>query len=122
MDAESGSQVTLAGSAQANSMARPSKEKDSAAALIKNTSVFTWRDLKYTVKVPGGERLLLDSISGYVKPGQLGALMGSSGAGGCSFAQARHRVTQTTADDAYDDSFRRQNDSLRFVPRLASIR
>jgi ABC-type glutathione transport system ATPase component len=49
--------------------------------LIRNTSIFTWRDIRYTVKVPGGERLLLDSISGFVKPGQLGALMGSSGAG-----------------------------------------
>jgi ABC-type Mn2+/Zn2+ transport system ATPase subunit len=50
-------------------------------SLIRNTSVITWRNLKYTVKVPGGERLLLDNINGYVKPGQLGALMGSSGAG-----------------------------------------
>lgn len=49
--------------------------------LIQNTSVLTWRNLKYTVKVPGGERLLLDNINGFIKPGQLGALMGSSGAG-----------------------------------------
>jgi ABC-type transport system involved in cytochrome bd biosynthesis fused ATPase/permease subunit len=49
--------------------------------LIRNTSVITCRNLKYTVKVPGGERLLLDNINGYVKPGQLGALLGSSGAG-----------------------------------------
>ncbi len=50
-------------------------------SLVRNTSVLTWRNLQYTVKVPGGHRLLLDNINGYVKPGQLGALMGSSGAG-----------------------------------------
>ncbi|GAA5847541.1 hypothetical protein JCM3766R1_000227 [Sporobolomyces carnicolor] len=42
---------------------------------------FTWEDLTYTVPVPGGERQLLDHVYGYVRPGQLTALMGSSGAG-----------------------------------------
>jgi ABC-type multidrug transport system permease subunit/ABC-type multidrug transport system ATPase subunit len=49
--------------------------------LIKTTSIFTWKDLSYTVKTPEGERLLLDKVQGWVKPGMLGALMGSSGAG-----------------------------------------
>lgn len=49
--------------------------------LIRNTSVFTWRNLSYVVKTPTGDRTLLDNIHGYVKPGMLGALMGSSGAG-----------------------------------------
>ncbi|RMY71825.1 hypothetical protein D0863_04889 [Hortaea werneckii] len=49
--------------------------------LIRNKSVFTWKDLTYTVKTPDGDRVLLDKVSGYVKPGMLGALMGSSGAG-----------------------------------------
>jgi ATP-binding cassette subfamily G (WHITE) protein 2 (SNQ2) len=35
----------------------------------------------YTVKVPGGERQLLNDVDGYCKPGQLTALMGASGAG-----------------------------------------
>ena len=51
------------------------------AKLVRNTSVFTWRNLTYTVKTPDGDRVLLDNIDGYVKPGMLGALMGSSGAG-----------------------------------------
>jgi ATP-binding cassette subfamily G (WHITE) protein 2 (SNQ2) len=46
--------------------------------LIRNTSVFTWRNLRYTVSVPGGTRLLLDNVNGFIKPGSLGALMGSS--------------------------------------------
>ncbi|KAJ5618549.1 ATP-binding cassette transporter [Penicillium herquei] len=49
--------------------------------LIRNTSVFTWKNLVYTVKTPSGDRVLLDNIYGWVKPGMLGALMGSSGAG-----------------------------------------
>ncbi|KAL1306318.1 hypothetical protein AAFC00_004397 [Neodothiora populina] len=49
--------------------------------LVRNTSVFTWKDLVYTVKTPSGDRVLLDHIQGWVKPGMLGALMGSSGAG-----------------------------------------
>ncbi|KAJ5627890.1 CDR ABC transporter [Penicillium lividum] len=49
--------------------------------LARNTSVFTWKNLVYTVKTPSGDRVLLDNIYGWVKPGMLGALMGSSGAG-----------------------------------------
>ncbi|KAH8653120.1 putative Brefeldin A resistance protein [Tricladium varicosporioides] len=49
--------------------------------LVRNTSVFTWKNLTYTVKTPSGDRVLLDNVQGWVKPGQLGALMGSSGAG-----------------------------------------
>lgn len=49
--------------------------------LIRNKSVFTWKNLKYTVNTPSGPRLLLDDVHGWVKPGMLGALMGSSGAG-----------------------------------------
>jgi ABC-type multidrug transport system ATPase subunit/ABC-type multidrug transport system permease subunit len=49
--------------------------------LMRNTSVFTWRNLTYIVPTPSGDRTLLDNVHGYVKPGMLGALMGSSGAG-----------------------------------------
>ncbi|WQF82776.1 Putative ABC transporter-like, ATP-binding domain, AAA+ ATPase domain, CDR ABC transporter [Colletotrichum destructivum] len=49
--------------------------------LVRNTSIFTWKDLTYTVKTPSGDRVLLDKVSGWVRPGMLGALMGSSGAG-----------------------------------------
>ncbi|KAI0598853.1 ABC transporter [Biscogniauxia sp. FL1348] len=49
--------------------------------LIQNTSVFTWKNLSYTVQTPHGDRVLLDNVQGWVKPGMLGALMGASGAG-----------------------------------------
>ncbi|PKS10106.1 hypothetical protein jhhlp_001856 [Lomentospora prolificans] len=51
------------------------------SGLMRNTSVFTWKNLTYTVKTPSGDRLLLDNVHGWVKPGMLTALMGSSGAG-----------------------------------------
>ncbi|KAF5670571.1 ABC transporter [Fusarium heterosporum] len=48
---------------------------------ITSESVLTWENLNYKVPVPGGERLLLDNVFGYVRPGELTALMGASGAG-----------------------------------------
>jgi len=42
---------------------------------------FTWENLRYTVPVPGGHKVLLNDVFGYVKPGTLTALMGASGAG-----------------------------------------
>ncbi|PWY65420.1 hypothetical protein BO83DRAFT_419948 [Aspergillus eucalypticola CBS 122712] len=56
-------------------------DDSNGATLMRNTSVFTWKNLVYTVKTPSGDRVLLDNIYGWVKPGMLGALMGSSGAG-----------------------------------------
>lgn len=64
-------------SSSQTAMARTLTEKE----LIKNTSVFTWKNLTYTVKTPAGDRVLLENVHGFVKPGMLGALMGSSGAG-----------------------------------------
>lgn len=74
---------------QAVSDHREVKSNDSSSAdtevndsqLVRNTSVFTWKNLTYTVKTPSGDRTLLDNVNGWVKPGTLGALMGSSGAG-----------------------------------------
>ncbi|KAF8638207.1 hypothetical protein AX16_010553 [Volvariella volvacea WC 439] len=43
--------------------------------------IFSWQHLNYTVPVKGGERKLLDDVSGFVAPGKLTALMGESGAG-----------------------------------------
>ncbi|KAF2108384.1 ABC transporter [Lophiotrema nucula] len=63
---------------ESNGTSTPS---DEGANLIRNTSIFTWRNLSYTVKTSSGDRTLLDNVHGYVKPGMLGALMGSSGAG-----------------------------------------
>ncbi|KAA1138815.1 hypothetical protein PGTUg99_015044 [Puccinia graminis f. sp. tritici] len=51
------------------------------SGLISARKPFTWEGLTYDVPVAGGQRRLLNDIYGYVKPGTLTALMGSSGAG-----------------------------------------
>lgn len=57
-------------------------EKDaSGGELMRNTAIFTWKNLSYTVDTSTGPRQLLDNVEGWVKPGMLGALMGASGAG-----------------------------------------
>ena len=57
-------------------------EKALETAVVKTTDTFTWRNVRYTIPAPGGgERRLLDDVSGYVVPGKLTALMGESGAG-----------------------------------------
>ncbi|CDO93536.1 unnamed protein product [Kluyveromyces dobzhanskii CBS 2104] len=59
-----------------------SKSDDPALfADMKSEGIFLWKDVCYTIPYKGGERLLLDNVSGYVKPGTLTALMGESGAG-----------------------------------------
>jgi ATP-binding cassette, subfamily G (WHITE), member 2, SNQ2 len=57
------------------------KEEDGSTLSIESKSVLTWENLNYDVPVPGGTRRLLSNVFGYVKPGQLTALMGASGAG-----------------------------------------
>ncbi|KAF2191656.1 hypothetical protein K469DRAFT_487704, partial [Zopfia rhizophila CBS 207.26] len=47
----------------------------------KSQAVFTWHNVNYTIPYKGGTRRLLHNVQGYVKPGKLTALMGSSGAG-----------------------------------------
>lgn len=44
-------------------------------------STFSWHNLDYYVKHQGQQKQLLDKVFGYVQPGSLVALMGSSGAG-----------------------------------------
>eukprot|EP01127_Copromyxa_protea_P011667 TRINITY_DN2955_c0_g1_i1.p2 TRINITY_DN2955_c0_g1~~TRINITY_DN2955_c0_g1_i1.p2 ORF type:complete len:436 (-),score=86.34 TRINITY_DN2955_c0_g1_i1:660-1967(-) len=47
------------------------------------SSILVWKKMCYTVPVGGSEkrRQLLDNIDGWIKPGQMTALMGASGAG-----------------------------------------
>jgi len=59
----------------------PETEEKKDGNLIQNNSIFTWKNLSYTVKTAHGDRKLLDNVQGWVKPGMLGALMGASGAG-----------------------------------------
>ncbi|KAI1172775.1 ABC-2 type transporter-domain-containing protein [Nemania sp. FL0916] len=57
------------------------KEEEALEKLSSSDSIFTWRDVEYTVPYLGGERKLLNKVNGYAKPGLLVALVGASGAG-----------------------------------------
>ncbi|XEV04742.1 hypothetical protein FSHL1_010029 [Fusarium sambucinum] len=48
---------------------------------IMSATTFTFKNINYFVHHEGQEKQLLQNVSGFVKPGQLVALMGSSGAG-----------------------------------------
>lgn len=55
---------------------RQLKEKDEGSELrIESKAVLTWENLCYDVPAPSGQLRLLKDIFGYVKPGQLTALM-----------------------------------------------
>ncbi|GAA6008132.1 hypothetical protein JCM10207_007040 [Rhodosporidiobolus poonsookiae] len=60
---------------------RKGEAEQNLSKLVDTSKALTWENLTYTVPVPGGQRQLLDNVFGFVKPGQLTALMGSSGAG-----------------------------------------
>ena len=49
--------------------------------VAKNSTVFTWQNVNYTIPTNDGQRMLLQDVQGYVRPGKLTALMGASGAG-----------------------------------------
>lgn len=63
----------------------PGKEirggKEPMEQISKSESIFTWQDVEYSVPYQGGQRKLLNNVSGYAKPGLMVALMGASGAG-----------------------------------------
>ncbi|TKA74913.1 hypothetical protein B0A55_03757 [Friedmanniomyces simplex] len=61
--------------------AETAEEGDEVNAIPPQTDVFTWRDVVYDIEIKGEPRRLLDSVSGWVRPGTLTALMGTSGAG-----------------------------------------
>lgn len=80
-DGSSSGDDTVVGTADVDSASKDPKEEEGNDNLIRNTSIFTWKNLTYIVKTPSGDRVLLDNVQGWVKPGMLGALMGASGAG-----------------------------------------
>ncbi|ODQ81685.1 hypothetical protein BABINDRAFT_159941 [Babjeviella inositovora NRRL Y-12698] len=58
-----------------------SSSEDADNKLSGSSDTFHWRNLTYQVKIKSEDRVILNDISGWVKPGQLTALMGASGAG-----------------------------------------
>ncbi|KAL1845778.1 ATP-binding cassette transporter snq2 [Paecilomyces lecythidis] len=63
------------------SQAESERNGEEVQGIAKNTAIFTWQNVNYTIPYKGGQRRLLQDVQGYVKPGRLTALMGASGAG-----------------------------------------
>ncbi|KAF7594206.1 hypothetical protein BBP40_009910 [Aspergillus hancockii] len=59
----------------------PEDNGEQVSGIAQSTSIFTWRNVNYTIPYKGGEKRLLQDVQGYVKPGRLTALVGASGAG-----------------------------------------
>ena len=55
------------------------RKENTMQEVAKNETVFTFRDVNYTIPYEKGERKLLQDVQGYVRPGKLTALMGASG-------------------------------------------
>ncbi|KAF4626552.1 hypothetical protein G7Y89_g11606 [Cudoniella acicularis] len=61
---------------------RSSKNEHEGSEInIDSKAILTWEGLNYDVPTPSGDLRLLNNIFGYVRPGELTALMGASGAG-----------------------------------------
>jgi ATP-binding cassette subfamily G (WHITE) protein 2 (SNQ2) len=61
--------------------AAAANEEEALDSISSSESVFTWKDVEYTVPYQGGERKILNKVNGYAKPGVMVALVGASGAG-----------------------------------------
>lgn len=62
-------------------LTKEQSQEEALTKIAKSESIFTWKDVEYTVPYQGGERKLLNNVNGYAKPGCMVALMGASGAG-----------------------------------------
>ena len=73
-------EASSSGSAESAEMNEKSEMKD-VKLNQRQPDIFTWRNVSLEVPVKEGKRCLLDNVSGWVKPGTMTALMGTSGAG-----------------------------------------
>ncbi|KAL4729018.1 Multidrug resistance protein [Fusarium chlamydosporum] len=70
-----------AGSVGGTQLASGNEASEEITDVEEQTSVFHWKNVCYDVKIKAETRRILDHVDGWVKPGTLTALMGSSGAG-----------------------------------------
>lgn len=80
-DLESGSPETLKLEEKIEDTSDKSSEPVDELQLSSSNEIFHWRDLTYEVKIKSENRIILNEVCGWVRPGQVTALMGASGAG-----------------------------------------
>ena len=80
-DEESGKEVSPRVAESDGRSSDSEDEKEKVKGVAKNESIFTWQNVNYTIPLKGSEKMLLNGVQGFVRPGKLTALMGSSGAG-----------------------------------------
>lgn len=83
MPHERGNQDEESGPSSETDLEKPNKSAEVESALedLQTKDIFVWKNVDYVIPYDGGERKLLDDVSGYCLPGKLTALMGESGAG-----------------------------------------
>lgn len=54
---------------------KQSREGKEEVNIQRQTSIVSWKDVVYDIKIKGEDRRILDHIDGWVKPGTLTALM-----------------------------------------------
>lgn len=69
------------------------ESKDKVQPSPGKRDVFAWRSVVYDIEIKGSQRRLLDNVNGWVKPGTLTALMGTSGAGKTTLLDVRQIET-----------------------------
>lgn len=94
---------------------------DDSYGLVKSITVLTWLGLRYVINVPGGQRVLLDNVMGYVKPGRLTALMGgraskSNGITNCRVRGWKNNVIELPLKENIDGCSR-----WRYIDRWKTI-
>jgi ABC-type glutathione transport system ATPase component len=115
--------------AAANPVVERSVESE-IKAIPPQKDVFTWKNVVYDIPVKGGQRRLLDHVTGYVKPGTLTALMGVSGAGKTTLLDVlaqRTSIGVVTGDmfvngKPLDASFQRKTGYVQQQGELSNLR
>lgn len=106
-DAEKGPGGGTSETSRGSGSTTATEENEGLDAISKSESIFTWQDVEYTVPYQGGERKLLNKVSGYAKPGLLIALVGASGAGKTTLLNTlaqRQRMGVVSGDMLVDGS------------------
>ncbi|KAF2746585.1 putative ABC transporter [Sporormia fimetaria CBS 119925] len=57
------------------------REEEALNQISSSESVFTWENVEFSVPYQGGQKKLLNKVTGFAKPGVMVALVGASGAG-----------------------------------------